>query len=380
MIAQVAATLALAASLASAQTFTKCDPTQKSCPADPAVGANVQTIDFRKGPNSFFTVADGTTLKYDPNLGAVFTINTVSDAPTISSNGYIFFGKVDVVVQAALGTGVVTSVTLQSDDLDEIDWEWLGGDATQVQTNYFSKGCTDVYDRGGYSNVADPQHNFDTYTIDWNSQRINWLINGNIVRTLTNTGAGGCDAFPQTPMQLKVGTWIAGNPASPAGTIEWGGGLTDFSQAPFYGYYQSITVQDYMGASGATAAGSYSYGDQSGTWQSIKISADGASGSTGNAVSSSSSSAAQTSSTTSAQKTSTTSSSTSTSSSFFTTTTSAAQSSSTTAAGNSTSSAALSTTPTPTPTPSTTPKNAAGKVAGNVLLAGAAVLLGALML
>jgi hypothetical protein len=43
-------------------------------------------------------------------------------ASTIVSAKYIFFGKVDVTMKAANGTGVVSSFVMESDDLDEIDW------------------------------------------------------------------------------------------------------------------------------------------------------------------------------------------------------------------------------------------------------------------
>lgn len=54
--------------------------------------------------------------------GAVFTINKETEAPTITSNWYFFFGRVDVVLKAAPGVGIVSSFVLESDDLDEIDW------------------------------------------------------------------------------------------------------------------------------------------------------------------------------------------------------------------------------------------------------------------
>jgi len=43
-------------------------------------------------------------------------------APTINTTNYLFFGRVDVVMKAATGGGIVTSIVLQSDDQDEIDW------------------------------------------------------------------------------------------------------------------------------------------------------------------------------------------------------------------------------------------------------------------
>ncbi|KAL2197864.1 glycoside hydrolase family 16 protein [Corynascus similis CBS 632.67] len=272
MLSKIFTTVALAASLVSAQTFTDCDPTKRDdCPNPKAVGSKPVDIDFRKGANSFFKLADGTSLKYDNELGAVFSISKETEAPTISSNKYIFFGQVDVTVRAARGVGVVTSFVLQSDDLDEIDWEWLGGDATQVQTNYFSKGCTETYDRGGFSPVADPINQFHTYTIKWTPEQLDWIIDGTVVRTLKNTGVEGCSGYPQSPMQIKLGTWVAGRSNAPQGTIDWAGGLTDFKDAPFEGYYQSLHIEDYMGGRGAKEATEYHYTDLSGKWQSIKV-------------------------------------------------------------------------------------------------------------
>ncbi|KAI0594919.1 concanavalin A-like lectin/glucanase domain-containing protein [Biscogniauxia sp. FL1348] len=259
-----------ATQLVSAQTSTACDPTKKSCPADPAVGKeNPVTVDFTKGANSFFTEADGTKLTYDSN-GAVFTINKETDAPTITSSQYIFFGKIDVTLRAATGVGVVTSFVLQSDDLDEIDWEWLGGDTTQVQTNYFGKGDTTTYDRGGFSSVSNPQAEFHTYTIDWTKDYVHWIIDGNLVRELKYADAQGGSRFPQTPCQIKLGTWVAGRSDAPEGTVQWAGGRTDFSQAPFLAHYKSITIQDY--SNGVADAKEYVWQDGSdGSYQSIDV-------------------------------------------------------------------------------------------------------------
>jgi hypothetical protein len=73
---------------------------------------------------------------------------------------YLFFGRVTAVLEAAAGAGIVSAFILQSDDLDEIDWEWLGGDTAHVQSNYFSKGDTTTYDRGQTHNVNTPQTTF----------------------------------------------------------------------------------------------------------------------------------------------------------------------------------------------------------------------------
>lgn len=273
--------------LAFAQTYTTCNPMEKTCPNDVGLDSASFACDFTKGKSALasWSAATGTSLTYDGSKGAQFVINGKNQAPTISSDFYIFFGRVDVTMQAAPGTGIVSSMVLQSEDLDEIDWEWLGGDTTQAQTNYFGKGNTTSYDRGTYQSVSSPQTTMHTYTFDWTKDKIDWLIDGVIVRTLMYADAVGGENFPQTPMRLKLGNWIAGDPATNAkGTIEWAGGETDFSQAPFTMYVKSVSVTNY------NPAEAYQWTDKTGSYESIKlvsgsssVSASSASGSSGSA-------------------------------------------------------------------------------------------------
>ncbi|CAK7240069.1 MAG: hypothetical protein STHCBS139747_001506 [Sporothrix thermara] len=297
--------------MATAQTSSLCNPVKgQTCPADPAFGGVVD-IDFTKGASEYFTLADGTTLDYDSSKGAVFTIEKDTNAPTITSTKYIFFGTVEAVIQAAPGIGIITSFVLQSDDLDEIDWEWLGGDTTEVQTNYFSKGDDSTFDRGGSSSVDSPQTSFHTYTVDWSPEAVVWSIDGTVVRTLTSADAKNGATFPQTPMQIKLGTWDAGGSSQPEGTAEWAGGRTPFgsgSGAPYIAYYKSIKVTDR--SNGVTGATSYEYTDTSGTYESIKVNTDGETDNTTTTTSSSSKTSAtktsaSTSTSTAATKTST---------------------------------------------------------------------------
>lgn len=91
-----------------------------ACPADSALGKTI-TVDFTEGENSEFTAESGTTITYGTN-GAEFIMTSEGLASTIVSSNYIFFGKVEVVMRAANGTGVISSFVMESDDLDEIDW------------------------------------------------------------------------------------------------------------------------------------------------------------------------------------------------------------------------------------------------------------------
>lgn len=140
------------------------------------------------------------------------------DAPLLNSKWYIMFGHVEFVIKAAPGKGIVSSAVLQSDDLDEIDWEWLGGNNALVQSNYFGKGNTDSFNRGATHNNPGNHDDFHTYTIDWTSSQIVWQIDGKTVRVLTPDTAEE-NQYPQTPMMIRVGVWAGGDPNNPQGTI-----------------------------------------------------------------------------------------------------------------------------------------------------------------
>ncbi|KAJ5669472.1 hypothetical protein N7462_010542, partial [Penicillium macrosclerotiorum] len=253
-------TVLASSALVSAQTYTDCNPLKTTCPADPALGKADQSFDFTSGASSEFTASG--TVTYDSTNGATFTISKQGDGPLIQSNWYIMFGRVEYTIKAARGTGIVSSAVLQSDDLDEIDWEWLGGNNAQVQTNYFGKGDTSTYDRGAYHDNTGNHDNFHTYSVDWTSSQVVWAIDGTTVRVLTPSTAD-TNQYPQTPMMIKVGVWAGGDPSNAQGVIDWAGGETDYSDGPFHMYLKSMTVTDY------STGTSYSYGDQSGTWESI---------------------------------------------------------------------------------------------------------------
>lgn len=249
-----------------AQTFTSCDPLNSTCPADTALGNKNYTIDFVDYEMSS-TVWNATAgqVAYGDN-GAEFIINERGDSPTVQTNFYIFFGTVEVIFQAASGQGIVSSIVIESNDLDEIDWEWIGGNHTHVQTNYFGKGNTTTYDRARWHPVNDPQANFHNYTTHWTPESIEFYIDGNIVRTLLYADANGGSNYPQTPSNVRLGIWAGGDPKNDKYTIEWAGGEVDYNDAPFTMTVQSVRISDYT-----TGATQYQYEGHSGSYQSIKL-------------------------------------------------------------------------------------------------------------
>ncbi|MCJ1473414.1 hypothetical protein MMC13_002065 [Lambiella insularis] len=246
--------------LVCAQTSTKCNPLQGTCPADLALGKS-ERFDFTQGAPSGFSASGVPT--YDSTNGASFTVAKSGDAPTLISNWFMMFGHVEVVLKAAPGVGIVSSMVLQSDDLDEIDYEWLGADNTQVQSNYFGKGQTTTYNRGAFHPDPSNQDGFHTYTVDWTADQIVWQIDGNTVRALTQASAEA-GQYPQTPMQLKLGVWSGGDSSNAPGTIQWAGGATTYTGGPYTMQVKSVSATDY------STGTQYTYGDTSGSWQSIK--------------------------------------------------------------------------------------------------------------
>ncbi|KAI4223316.1 MAG: hypothetical protein L6R36_005522 [Xanthoria steineri] len=169
-------------------------------------------------------------------------------------------------MRAATGTGIVSSIVLQSDDLDEVDWEILGGNVTHVQSNYFGKGNTTSYDRAIWHPTSfQPQDDFHNYTTRWTKDEIEWYIDGASVRLLRSAEANGGKNFPQTPMHVRLGVWAGGDKDNPKDTVDWAGGQTDYEEGPFTMSIKSVRVKDY------SEGKEYIYRDMTGSWDSIEI-------------------------------------------------------------------------------------------------------------
>ena len=125
----------------------------------------------------------------------------------LSAAFHIMWGRYELVLKPTPGACIVSSIVLQSDDRDEIDWVcWFPGyhllvymvyswvsnrnsrsgfaaRPVEAQSNYFGKGNTGIYDHGGVHPV-DSQARFHKYAIDWTAKRIDWLIDDVVVLTL----------------------------------------------------------------------------------------------------------------------------------------------------------------------------------------------------
>ncbi|KAK2875653.1 hypothetical protein FQN49_001532 [Arthroderma sp. PD_2] len=247
-----------------AQTFSYCNPIEDDgCPAAPALGQNF-TTNFTDSLNAKIWNTTNGFVEITEE-GANFTIGKKLDSPTLQSYFYIFFGTVEVHMKAATGKGVVSSIVIQSEVLDEIDWEWVGSETTKVQTNYFGKGNTTSYDRGKTFDIDSPMDTFHNYTVNWTKEKIEWYIDTKLVRTLMYEEALGGKNFPQTPATVRLGIWPGGDPKNEPGVIKWAGGEIDYDDVPYTMSVKHLKVVD------AHSGKEYQYSDKSGDWQSIKV-------------------------------------------------------------------------------------------------------------
>lgn len=257
--------IALLAATAAAQTYTDCNPLNTtSCPSDAALGTTYSTsfnASQTQLDSNFFNVTAGEDLISFGDDGAELTISKSGDSVTVQTSFYIFWGTVEIIMKAAAGQGIISTFDLLSDDLDEVDLEIMGGNTTTVESNYYGWGNTSQHN-ALYHPCDGPQQSFHNYTINWSQEQVEWIIDNSSVRTVPYAAAG---QYPQTPSFLKFGIWAGGDSSEPEGTITWAGGKTDWDKGPFTMTVQSIKVTD-----GSTNTSSYLYGDQTGSYTSVK--------------------------------------------------------------------------------------------------------------
>ena len=125
-----------------------------------------------------------------------------------------------------------SAVVLQSDDLDEIDLEFVGSNTTHAENNYYGKGnTTDEAARAKwYPTPSSPMDDFHNYTTRWSNESLEWYIDGNVVRTVAYADANGGKGYPQSPMNVRIGVWAGGDKKNNNYTVQWAGGQIDYDK------------------------------------------------------------------------------------------------------------------------------------------------------
>ncbi|KAJ6187404.1 hypothetical protein N7519_002312 [Penicillium mononematosum] len=204
----------------------------------------------------------------DGNL--IMTMPAKSVGTLFANNHYIWYGKISGKFKSSRGKGVVTAFILLSDVKDEIDYEWVGADLTTVQTNYYWQGVLDWHNSGNITvDGEDTFNDWHTYEIDWTPEKVDWIVDGSVQRTLkkddTYNETSKQYEFPQTPARLQMSLWPAGQASNAQGTIDWAGGEIDWNSEDIQdpGYYYAtvgeVSVKCYDAPSDAKKDGDKAY-------------------------------------------------------------------------------------------------------------------------
>lgn len=178
-----------------------------------------------------------------------------STGTVVSSTKYLWFGRVGATIKTARDVGVVTAFITFSDVQDEIDYEFMGYDLDFPQTNFYSLGVLNYSNSRNYS-TTDTYANWHYYEIDWSEDKTDWIIDGNVVRTLNRADTWNATKnrydYPSTPSRVQFSLWPAGSSLNALGTIQWAGGPINWDSQDIqqYGYYYayiknvSVTAYD----------------------------------------------------------------------------------------------------------------------------------------
>ena len=89
-------------------------------------------------------VSSGTPKVFDDQVILTLSEDGVSASGTLlASTSYVWYGQIEATVKSSRGAGVVSAFILLSDVKDEIDFEFIGADLSNVQSNYYFQGITD---------------------------------------------------------------------------------------------------------------------------------------------------------------------------------------------------------------------------------------------
>jgi beta-glucanase (GH16 family) len=85
-------------------------------------------------------VSSGQPVEFENSVLLTMAQGTVGTL--LASTNYVWYGKVSATLKTSRTTGVVTAFILLSDVKDEIDFEFVGTDLNDAQSNYYFQGIT----------------------------------------------------------------------------------------------------------------------------------------------------------------------------------------------------------------------------------------------
>ncbi|KAF8944308.1 hypothetical protein BGZ47_004418 [Haplosporangium gracile] len=161
---------------------------------------------------------------------------------TVHSSRWIKYGTIEARIKTASSMpGTVSSFIMISPiSGDEIDFEVVGKDPSDVQTNFYYRvqpGNKVDYSHGVHINVnLDTSLDYHTYRLDWTPTEMKWWFDGELKRTTLASEVVG--SYPDTPMRIAFGIWDGGY--GNKGTTEWAGENTSYEPNDTREYQLSI--------------------------------------------------------------------------------------------------------------------------------------------
>lgn len=228
-----------------------------AAPATKVKAADAFEVDLAKGENALFEASNGWTngmpfncfwhkenveLK-NGHLTLIVDKSSNPEADKVPYSGGEYrskatygYGRYEVVMKAIKNDGVVSSFFTytgpsEGDPWDEIDFEVLGKDTTQVQLNYFRDG------QGGHEKMIDlgfdAAEDFHTYAFEWRKDSIIWFVDGKEVFRREK------ENFPVTKQKIMMNAWNG------LGVDEWLKPFDD-SKLPLRAEYKSIKYTPFV--------------------------------------------------------------------------------------------------------------------------------------
>ncbi|KAJ2724881.1 putative glycosidase CRH2 [Coemansia sp. Benny D115] len=168
---------------------------------------------------------------------------------TVDATHNIQYGRVTARIKtAAVATGTVTAFIIRNDQIgDEIDFEWVGKDPKEVETNFFYHDILDYTNSKYFKLDYDSSDSYHDYTIDWSPEAIVWLVDGVALRTLKRDDTYDSKAkeykYPAAAGRVGLSIWDGGN-SGQEGTEEWAGTPTPWTSSTVYKMYvESLQIE-----------------------------------------------------------------------------------------------------------------------------------------
>ncbi|KAF4991045.1 hypothetical protein FGRMN_8070 [Fusarium graminum] len=223
-------------------------------------------------------VAQGEPVVFQNNV--LLTMPKDSVGTLLSSTVYMWYGNVKARFKTSRGAGVITAFILFSDVKDEIDYEFVGTELSDAQTNYYFQGITN-YENSENITLSDTFANFHDYEIRWTPDKIEWWVDGKMGRSLNKKDTWNATSknfdFPQTPSRVQLSLWPGGKEGNAEGTVAWAGGPIDWNHPDiqksgyFYAAFSDVEIQCFnsKSAPGTNSGTSYWYNNERGTNDTI---------------------------------------------------------------------------------------------------------------